>query len=39
MTEVFTHQTNVPEMYRGAEAQAGLQSDFDRFAAYLAATS
>jgi uncharacterized protein YndB with AHSA1/START domain len=35
-TEVFTHQTNVPEMYRSPEAQAGLQSSFDRFAAYLA---
>ena len=35
-TEVFTHQTNVPEMYRSPEAQAGMQSSFDRFAAYIA---
>jgi hypothetical protein len=35
-TEVVIHQTNVPEMYRSAQAQAGLQSSFDRFAAYLA---
>ena len=35
-TEVFVHQTNVPEMYRAPEAQAGMQSSFDRFAAYLA---
>ena len=35
VTEVVTHQTNVPEMYRSPEAQAGLQSSFDRFAAYV----
>ena len=35
-TEVFIHQTNVPEMYRSPEAQAGFQSSLDRFAAYLA---
>ncbi len=35
-TEVVAHQTNVPEMYRSAEAEAGMQSSFDRFAAYLA---
>jgi len=34
-TECFTHQTNVPEMYLVPEAQAGMQSSFDRFAAYL----
>jgi uncharacterized protein YndB with AHSA1/START domain len=34
-TEVFTHQTNVPEMYLSSEAQAGMQSSFDRFATYL----
>jgi uncharacterized protein YndB with AHSA1/START domain len=34
-TEVFIHQTNVPEMYRTPEASAGMQSSFDRFAAYL----
>jgi uncharacterized protein YndB with AHSA1/START domain len=35
-TEVFIHQTNVPEMYLSPEAQAGMQSSFDKFAAYLA---
>jgi uncharacterized protein YndB with AHSA1/START domain len=34
-TEVFVHQTNVPEMYRSPEAQAGMQSSFDKFAAYV----
>jgi uncharacterized protein YndB with AHSA1/START domain len=36
MTEVVTHQTNVPEMYRSPEAQAGMQTSFDKFAAYVA---
>jgi uncharacterized protein YndB with AHSA1/START domain len=36
-TEVTVHQTNVPEMYRSPEAQAGMQSSFDRFAAYVSA--
>jgi uncharacterized protein YndB with AHSA1/START domain len=35
-TEVVAHQTNVPEMFRSPEAQAGMQSSFDRFDAYLA---
>jgi uncharacterized protein YndB with AHSA1/START domain len=35
-TEATTHQTNVPEMYRSAEAQAGMQTSFDRFDVYLA---
>jgi uncharacterized protein YndB with AHSA1/START domain len=35
-TEVSILQTNVPEMYRSAEAQAGMQTSFDRFVAYLA---
>jgi uncharacterized protein YndB with AHSA1/START domain len=35
-TETVTHQTNVPEMYRSPDAQAGMQSSFDRFEAYLA---
>ena len=35
-TEVVSHQTNVPELYRSPEAEAGMQSSFDRFAAYLA---
>jgi uncharacterized protein YndB with AHSA1/START domain len=34
-TEAVTHQTNVPEMYRSTEAQAGMQSSFDRFEAYV----
>ena len=34
-TEVRVHQTNVPEMYRTAEAQAGMESAFDRFATYV----
>jgi uncharacterized protein YndB with AHSA1/START domain len=34
-TEVVVHQTNLPELYRTPEAQAGLQSAFDRFAAYV----
>jgi uncharacterized protein YndB with AHSA1/START domain len=36
-TEVVAHQTNVPEMYRSPEAQAGMQSSFDRLAAYVSA--
>jgi uncharacterized protein YndB with AHSA1/START domain len=36
-TEVVAHQTNVPEMYQSPEAQAGMQSSFDRFAAYVSA--
>lgn len=35
-TEVRTHQTNVPGMFRRPENRAGLESSFDRFAAYLA---
>jgi uncharacterized protein YndB with AHSA1/START domain len=35
-TEAVVHQTNVPEMFRTAEAQAGLQSSFDKMDAYLA---
>jgi uncharacterized protein YndB with AHSA1/START domain len=34
-TEVTIHQTNVPEAYLSAEAQAGMQSSLDRFAAYV----
>jgi uncharacterized protein YndB with AHSA1/START domain len=34
-TEVVSRQTNVPEMFRSEQAQAGLRSSFDRFAAYL----
>ena len=36
-TEVTTHQTNVPPMFRSPEAQAGFESSLDRFDAYLAA--
>jgi uncharacterized protein YndB with AHSA1/START domain len=35
-TEVVIHQTNVPEVYRSPEAQAGFNSSLDRFAAYVA---
>jgi uncharacterized protein YndB with AHSA1/START domain len=35
VTEVVTHQTNVPEMFRSPEAQAGMQTSFDKFAAYV----
>ncbi len=35
-TEVTVHQTNVPEIYRSPVSQAGMQSSFDRFAAYVA---
>ena len=34
-TEVTIHQTNVPEMFRSREAQAGFNSSLDRFAAYV----
>ena len=34
-TEVTIHQSNVPEMFRSGEAQAGFQSSLDRFEAYL----
>jgi uncharacterized protein YndB with AHSA1/START domain len=34
--QTVTHQTNVPEMYRTPEAQAGMQTSFDRMVAYLA---
>jgi uncharacterized protein YndB with AHSA1/START domain len=34
-TEVVVHQTNVPEMFRSPESQAGMQSSFDKFAAYV----
>jgi uncharacterized protein YndB with AHSA1/START domain len=35
-TEVRIHQTNVPAMFRTPEAQAGMATSLDRFAAYLA---
>jgi uncharacterized protein YndB with AHSA1/START domain len=35
-TEVVTHQTNVPEMFRTPEAQEGMQSSFGRLDDYLA---
>jgi uncharacterized protein YndB with AHSA1/START domain len=34
-TEVVTHQTNVPEAYRSAEALAGFKTSLDRFDVYL----
>jgi uncharacterized protein YndB with AHSA1/START domain len=36
-TETVIHQTNVPVMYLTDEAKAGMQSSFDKFAAYIAA--
>ena len=35
-TEVVSVQTNVPEMFATPEAQAGMQTAFDKFDAYLA---
>lgn len=35
-TEVITHQTNVPEAYLSAAAQAGFATSLDRFGAYVA---
>ena len=34
-TEVHIHQTNVPEMFRSPQAQAGFLTSLDRFATYL----
>jgi uncharacterized protein YndB with AHSA1/START domain len=34
-TEAVTVQTNVPAMYLTDEAQAGMQTSFDKFDAYL----
>jgi hypothetical protein len=34
-TEVTTHQTNVPAMYRTPEAQAGFATSLDRLDVYL----
>lgn len=34
-TEVVTHQTNVPEAYRSAQARAGFSTSLDRFECYL----
>jgi uncharacterized protein YndB with AHSA1/START domain len=33
--ETVAHQTNVPEMFRSAESRAGMESSFDKMAAYL----
>jgi uncharacterized protein YndB with AHSA1/START domain len=35
-TEVRIHQTRVPAMFRSPEAQAGMASSLDRFAAHVA---
>jgi uncharacterized protein YndB with AHSA1/START domain len=35
-SRTVAHQTNVPEMFRTPEAQAGMETSFDRMAAYLA---
>jgi uncharacterized protein YndB with AHSA1/START domain len=34
-TEVVTHQTNVPEMYRSPDVQAGFLTSLDRCDAYV----
>ncbi len=34
--ETTTHQTNVPEMFRSPEVQAGMRSSFDKMDAYMA---
>jgi uncharacterized protein YndB with AHSA1/START domain len=34
-TEAVIHQTNIPEMFRTPEAQAGMASSFDKMDAYL----
>jgi uncharacterized protein YndB with AHSA1/START domain len=34
-SRTVAHQTNVPEMFRTPEAQAGMETSFDRMAAYL----
>jgi uncharacterized protein YndB with AHSA1/START domain len=34
-TEVITHQTNVPAMFRSPEAQAGFLTSLDRFGVYI----
>jgi uncharacterized protein YndB with AHSA1/START domain len=34
-TEVITHQTNAPAMYRSPEARAGFATSLDRLDAYL----
>jgi uncharacterized protein YndB with AHSA1/START domain len=34
-TEVITHQTNVPAMFRSPEAQAGFLTSLDRFDVYM----
>lgn len=36
-TEVVSHQTNLPPHYLSEEAQTGLLSSFDKFAAYVEA--
>jgi uncharacterized protein YndB with AHSA1/START domain len=34
-TEVITHQTNVPALFRSPEAQEGFKTSLDRFDAYI----
>ncbi|WP_144119149.1 SRPBCC family protein [Catellatospora sichuanensis] len=38
-TEVVVHQTNVPEAYLAAQAQAGFATSLDRFDVYVAGLS
>jgi uncharacterized protein YndB with AHSA1/START domain len=35
-SQTVAHQTNVPEMFRSAVARAGMETSFDKMAAYLA---
>lgn len=35
-TEITTHQTNVPAMFRSPEAQEGFLTSLDRFGSYVA---
>jgi uncharacterized protein YndB with AHSA1/START domain len=35
-TETVAYQTNVPQMFNTPEARAGMESSFDKMAAYLA---
>ena len=36
-TEIITHQSNLPAMFRTPQAQDGFATSLDRFGAYMAA--
>jgi uncharacterized protein YndB with AHSA1/START domain len=38
-SRTVAHQTNVPEMFRSPESRAGMESSFDKMAAYMATLS